>query len=308
MRKRVCEALFTGLVVFFGFCLPALSDEWKPLVSVAWLQENLLNPGIIILDIRSPNARGNPYLQGHIPGARHAPYNTGWRERRDGVIGMLPEERRIVSHIRSLGVNSTSHVVIVPHGQSSTDFGAATRVYWTFKVLGHKAVSILDGGYKAWGLEGGALSKDSAHFSQGNFDGKIDTRLLTAEGEVQQSLRGGKQLVDARPVTHFEGRVKSPVVQKAGTIPGSYNMKQSLFYDPNAAKFASRERLEELTIALGLSDPTAPTIAFCNTGHWASLAWFALHEIAGREDVSLYDGSMAEWTRNEGNPVVVSAE
>ncbi len=28
--------------------------------------------------------------------------------------------------------------------------GAATRIYWTFKVLGHDKMSILDGGWLGW--------------------------------------------------------------------------------------------------------------------------------------------------------------
>ena len=33
---------------------------------------------------------------------------------------------------------------------NALDLGSATRVYWTFKVLGHDKVSILDGGYRAY--------------------------------------------------------------------------------------------------------------------------------------------------------------
>ena len=43
-----------------------------------------------------------------------------------------------------------SHVVLVPAGVGSTDFGSAARAYWTFKVFGHDNVSILDGGFAAW--------------------------------------------------------------------------------------------------------------------------------------------------------------
>ena len=47
----------------------------------------------------------------------------------------------------------------------------------------------------------------------------------------------------------------------------------------------------------------ADEIAFCNTGHWASVAWFGLSEILGNKKTKLYDGSMADWTSDESRPV-----
>ena len=115
------------------------------LVNVEWLQANLGRKDLVVLDIRSPRKSRDFYAEGHIEGAISAPYNQGWRRTVDGVVGMLPPVPEISEHIGSLGVGNNSHVVIVPHGNSSTDFSAATRVYWTFKVLGHHHVSILDG-------------------------------------------------------------------------------------------------------------------------------------------------------------------
>ena len=106
----------------------------------------------------------------------------------------------------------------------------------------------------------------------------------------------------------FQGKAKSPVVSKAGTIPGARNIPQNLFYDPATARFASSENIDELTRRLGFVSSGERFVTFCNTGHWASLAWFALHEIQGQKNVRLYDGSMTEWTRNEGNPVQTNAE
>jgi hypothetical protein len=41
----------------------------------------------------------------------------------------------------------------------------------------------------------------------------------------------------------------------------------------------------------------APTIAYCNTGVTASLAWYTLHELLGNEQTRLYDGSMHAWSK-----------
>lgn len=279
-----------------------------PLVDVEWLKHNLVKPDLVVLDIRSPNSRGNPYAEGHIPGARFAPYSWGWRERRDGLIGMLPAEGKIVEHIRSLGVNANSHVVIVPHGRSSTDFGAATRVYWTFKMLGHTRISILDGGYKSWLLSNGVLTSEVDPIVKGDFSGIYNASLLSLESDVHQSLQSEGGLIDARPVAQYEGRSKSAIVSRAGTIPGAYNIPHSKFYDARSAKFASRMKITEIAAELGLANSSEPFVAFCNTGHWASLAWFAFYELKGDKNISLYDGSMTEWARRKDNPVQLTEQ
>ena len=47
------------------------------------------------------------------------------------------------------------------------------------------------------------------------------------------------------------------------------------------------------------------TVAFCNTGHWAATDWFGLSEVAGLPNVSLYAGSMADWTQDAAAQVTV---
>ena len=54
---------------------------------------------------------------------------------RDEVVGLLPSVEQFQELARKLGVNSDTHVVLVPAGVNATDFGSAARAYWTFKVL-----------------------------------------------------------------------------------------------------------------------------------------------------------------------------
>ncbi len=49
-----------------------------------------------------------------------------------------------------MGIGNEDHVVLAPAGWDATNMGIATRIYWTFKVLGHDQVSILDGGMNAY--------------------------------------------------------------------------------------------------------------------------------------------------------------
>ncbi|MBV8592618.1 MAG: hypothetical protein JO212_21585 [Acetobacteraceae bacterium] len=98
----------------------------QPLVSVPWLAAHQQDPSTVVLDIR-PAAE---HLQAHVPGAVSADYeHAGWRVKLpSGAGGALPPPEKVAATIGRLGVSDTDHAVIV-----GDDFGAAARVYWTFR-------------------------------------------------------------------------------------------------------------------------------------------------------------------------------
>ena len=141
------------LVSAFGILFSLKLFAAEPLVSVDWLKINLSNEKLIVLDIRNKIDGGSKeaFEVGHIPQAVYSNYLTeGWRTTVDGIVGKLPPVNDLEILIGGLGISNDSQVIVVPGGVSSSDFGSASRVYWTFKVLGHNNVSILDGGYAAW--------------------------------------------------------------------------------------------------------------------------------------------------------------
>ena len=107
---------------------------------------------------------------------------------RDGVIGMMPEVEVIEGYISGLGVSNASTVVIVPAGSGASEFGAAARVYWTFKYLGHDDVAILDGGWNAW-LEDSAnpVASGAAKMKPAMFIAKPRPEILVSTSEVAPS-------------------------------------------------------------------------------------------------------------------------
>ena len=105
-----------------------------------WLADRLANDRLVVIDLRNKIDSGSyeTFLQGHIPGSVHSDYlKDGWRVGKDDVVGLLPTEAQFEALARKLGVSSDSHVILVPAGVSSTDFGSAARAYWTFKTFGH---------------------------------------------------------------------------------------------------------------------------------------------------------------------------
>lgn len=282
---------------------PALADT-TPLVSTDWLNQRLDADDLVVLDIRNRIDGGSldTFAAGHIPGSVHSDYiAAGWR----GPDGNLPEIVGLERLIGGLGIDNDDHVVVVPAGVSSSDFGSAARIYWTFRVLGHDRVSILDGGLGAWIDAGLALGTGLPTVEPSRFTADFRPELVATSAEVEAALGNGTQLVDARPSPQFEGLAAHPAAGRAGTLPGAVNLQQQTLLDA-----AGRHTVTADTVSLLLESAGGATaraeeqIAFCNTGHWASVAWFALSEIAGFDNVSLYDGSMVEWSGDQSRPVV----
>jgi thiosulfate/3-mercaptopyruvate sulfurtransferase len=282
-----------------------LTDQ--PLVDAKWLAENLDKDNLVVIDIRDLVKDADPYAAGHIPGSISAHYSTtGWRAPVNGVPGMLPPKEQIEAVIEKLGINNDSHVVIVPAGTNASEFGGGTRVYWTFKVLGHDAVSILDGGYAAWTKANEPVSTEAtAPKAAGDFTANFRPELLAEVKEVQEAIASDTNLLDARSVAQFIGQEKTNTVKTLGTVPTSVNVNFDKFYHADKPGFASKDEVAALTKAASVSDEKG-IITFCNTGHLASIAWFGLSEVEGLKNVRLYDGSMAEWTADPARPVVLN--
>jgi thiosulfate/3-mercaptopyruvate sulfurtransferase len=297
------NAIFAAAVTL-AFSAPALAQgQVQPLVDAEWLKANAGDENVVILDIRDDIEGTDLGTEPYIANAVVAPYGSaGWRTEVDGVPGMLPPIEQIVELIGNLGVDNDDHVVIVPWGTDSSEFGGATRVYWTFKYLGHDEVSILDGGWRQYDAQGGARAAEPAQPVAAEFSYELQDELLATTEEVVAALDEGVALVDGRPAEQYQGQSKSPVVATAGTIPGSVNIEHSKLYSAEYAMFAEPETVAALTQAVNLG-ADEENIVFCNTGHWASVAWFALSEVQGNKNTSMYDGSMAEWTKDPARPV-----
>jgi thiosulfate/3-mercaptopyruvate sulfurtransferase len=292
-------------VLAVGFAAPAFAQSGgvSPLVDSEWLKANAGKDNVVVLDVRDKIKETDLGDKPYIADAVVAPYaSAGWRTEVDGIPGMLPPLDQVTKLIGDLGIDNDDHVIIVPWGTDSTEFGGATRVYWTFKYLGHDEVSILDGGWRQFDAAGGTRSASPTEPQPATFEAAPRDELLATTAEVETALKSGVTLVDGRPAEQFEGKSKSPVVRALGTIPGAVNIRHGDLYSGELALFARPETVKALSEAVGLAE-SEENITFCNTGHWASIAWFGLSEVLGNTQTSMYDGSMAEWTADPARPV-----
>ena len=319
-------SLFTILIIAASNPTPAFSggcdhgdhaqhtqEKATPLVSSDWvynkIQSGETNDNILLIDIRNSIGDGSyeAYLEGHVPTSIHSDYmKDGWRVKVDNTVGLVPTESQFQDLARSLGVNSDTHVVIIPAGVSSTDFGSAARSYWTFKAFGHENVSILDGGYNAWKnaypnqTETGAFNT----LVEGNFTAKFNPELYVSTNDVAKIVdtKSDVILLDGRPENQFYAKAKHGKARAAGRLPGSVLLFQENAYDIANNVLKSEDELSEI-----YSDYLeADVVSYCNTGHWAANNWFVLSEVLGNKNVKLYDGSMVEWTEDASRPLDTS--
>jgi thiosulfate/3-mercaptopyruvate sulfurtransferase len=291
-------------LALLGAAGPGLAQEVvTPLVDAAWVKEHSGKDNVVIIDIRDKVGETDLGDKPYLANAVVAPYATaGWRTEVQGIPGMLPPVENLAKLIGDLGIDNDDHVVIVPWGTDSTEFGGATRVYWTFKYLGHDEVSILDGGWRQYDAAGGERVAEAAKPDAATFTVSLNDKIRATTADVEAALKAGTKLIDGRPTEQYEGKSKSPIVRAEGTLPGAVNIKHSDFYSAENAEYATPETIKALSEAVGLAKDQE-SIVFCNTGHWASVAWFGLSEILGNRNTRMYDGSMAEWASDPARPL-----
>lgn len=304
-------ARFLAIIFFLAWSLAHAETQPPALVDANWLNQNLGKDQLVVLDVRSGIDNGgdrSSFQQAHIPGSHYSSYTgDGWRESRDGVQGVLPPTASLERLIGSLGIGNENTVVIVPAGTGPTDFGSAARVYWTFRVLGHDRVTILNGGFAGWRAAGYEVASGAgADFELAKFEGALQPNLIATLEEVEEARESQAQLVDARPSDYFRGETKSPAAKAPGTIPGAKNLPHHGFVgQQDEVWYLNADSISAQVNAVEL-DPNARTISFCNTGHWAATDWFVLSELAGFHEVALYDGSMSEWSQDSSRPIQVA--
>ena len=311
MPMRFVSAVALAFALMLVRALPSHAGE--PLVSIDWVKQNLGKPGIVLLDVTSAGGRSKAdFAAAHIPGAVYTDYGKGgWREKNAGGInGMLPAPDKLEKVIGAHGIDNATHVVLIPMGKNAQDTGAATRLYWTFKVLGHDNVSILDGGFTGWTkdvdkatnkpvnpLEAGETAVEAK-----TFKANLRPEMIAGKDDVKAAMSEKLPLVDNRPSDFFLGISKSGDAKASGTVPGAVNLPEAWLTENNGGKFRSKAQLSKLYQTAGV--PTSgKQVNFCNTGHWASLGWFVSSEIMGNKDARMYDGSMAEWTHDPALPI-----
>lgn len=291
--RYVMRAFLLWLIMSLGM---AHAATVKPLLDEQELQAILNTPELVVVDIRSPEA----YQAGHIPHAISAPY-AKWRGPAHNP-GQLATPEYWQELAQQLGLDSDQHIVVYSSGDSTTDFGAAARVYWSLKYIGLPYLSVLDGGIQQWQRAGFELEQSVNQPVASHYQVRLNPSILIAQDELVNQLNEPQgtawQLIDARPPAFYQGEVKAPTASIPGTIQGAQNAEHQQWFRESDTRLKPQAEIMQQVHAQGL-DQARETVSFCNTGHWAATNWFVLSEVAGLPNVRLYPASLAEWTQSE---------
>lgn len=286
LRNRWLRLLGLFWLTLLSALAPARALELPgPLVSAEWLQQHLGRPGLRLIDASMPPQ----YAAGHLPGAISVNlYAYAIHE---------PAPAQLQGLMRSWGLNQGQAIVLMDQGGDSN----AARVYYDLLRMGVPAqqLALLDGGLTRWKALGGALTQEpTAAPAPGDLQfgpprEELRVRLpefLQASGEPQR-----KALVEALEAEYHYGAQK--FFDRAGHVPNALLLPVSDFYNPDKT-FKSAAEIRRMAQHLGLK-PEQPIYSHCGGGVAAAVPFFALRQLAGFQDVRLYQESQLEWLRDE---------
>jgi len=266
------------------------------LVSTEWLEENLENKNLVILDLDS----NKEYLSSHIPGSFNVIdnyYKTSMDDRTH-----VQDKTQISKTFSDLGISSDS--IVIGYDRSSSLY--SFRLAWVLMFYGHSNVRVLDGGLPKWEYEkrktesGELFSK-----TQGNFIPKDPNKEIFADRKQLLNIINQQsefQILDVRSDDERNG-INLRGGKRGGYIPLSVHNEWVNFNTKDEVPMLkSADQILQITTSLGL-DPSKPTITYCQGGIRAAHVFWAL-KLAGFMDVKNYDASWREWSENEACPII----
>jgi thiosulfate/3-mercaptopyruvate sulfurtransferase len=278
--------------------------SYSTILSITELLAHLDDPAWVVVDCRfslADTERGwRDYQRAHIPGAVYAhldrdlsgpivPGHTGRHP--------LPDAERFAETLSAWGIDNQTQVVVYDDAGGVN----AGRLWWMLRWLGHDAVALLDGDWRAWQRSGLPVVSGVESRTPRRFTAAVRPLLQVHADEVLHNLHHPEvKLIDARSTDRFRGENET-IDPKAGHIPGAF----SAFYGPNLTEdgyFLPAEQLRARFLDLLQETPPDRCVLYCGSGVSAIHNLIAM-EIAGLPGARLYVGSWSEWITDPERPI-----
>jgi thiosulfate/3-mercaptopyruvate sulfurtransferase len=276
---------------------------FRTLISTTVLASHLDDPAYAIVDCRAKlddlDWGANEHAKAHIPGAVFADLTHDLSGPKSGTNGRhpLPDPQTLVQLFSRLGI--ASGIQVVAYDQENGMF--ASRLWWTLRWLGHDAVAVLDGGFKAWTAEGRPTESGEVRRAPREFAGSPRAGMVVDVQTVASRLgAGGPQLLDARAPERYRGDTE-PIDKVGGHIPGAKNH----FFQWNLDEQGRFRTPEELRARIRTSTGDVPAdqiVCYCGSGVTACHNLLAM-EHAAIPGAKLYPGSWSEWSSDPNRPI-----
>lgn len=279
-----------------------MSNSSNALVDPDWLEARLDDPNTRIVALDSAGSAN--YDQSHIPGATF----WNWKEMLwDPDRRNFPSPEIFAQRCSAAGIGDDTHVVF--YGDPSIQFG--TYAWWVFTYCGHINAHVLNGAKVRWQNEGRPLTQEVPQITPANYTpiAEQNTRnMRILRDDVLIAIDdAGTVLLDHRSPEEYNGELYSPPGtpnhggERLGHIPGARHLYFEDLVNEDSS-FKSPDELRVLLEARGAT-PDKNIVSYCRLSHRATLAYFAMTQLLGYENVRSYDGSWTEWGSLVGAPI-----
>lgn len=268
----------------------AQAPEVPVLVSTAWVAEHAGDDDVALIHVEMTQMQPSDVF---LPGAAVLDYHA--IETSEGLAVELPAVEQLVAALEAAGASSDKHIVLYGVGAAHI----AARAFFTLEYLGHDRVSVMDGGFQVWSLEGRPTVTEPSSPTPGNLQVDVDVDLLADASWIHERLDDpGVAVIDARPADQYAGRSNRDL--REGHIPGAGNLYfVELLESEEMPRLKPRTEVEALFADAGYA-PGATVVSYCQIGMRASYNYLIARHLG--YEVKLYDGSWQEWGADDALP------
>jgi thiosulfate/3-mercaptopyruvate sulfurtransferase len=308
-----------------------LDPDYKEgiLVDTQWLGDHLNDPGIRIVDLRwRPSFvdgkgialdRREDYLEGHIPGAVFLGCVSDLTDSSVQGVTLVAPPDHFARAMGRAGIGDTT--MVIAYDDAPLPLSSA-RLWWTLHYYGHPRAVVLAGGLRQWRKDGLPLTREITTVPSETFTPRIQPAIRTTKEMVRKSLDDPEVvIIDCMAFEHHRGSVPRPWGVRDGHIPGavclpwlalgldlekagSHEARIKALESDDPIHDVPANELRTLFAQVGVTSGKR-VITYCGGGYAASHAFLALGLI-GFENAAVYDGSIAEWTRDPNLPMEIS--
>jgi thiosulfate/3-mercaptopyruvate sulfurtransferase len=237
------------------------------------------------------------YDQGHIPGAVFFDIEA-ISDTATGLPHMAPSPELFARSAGAIGISADDTVVVY----DQQGLFSAARVWWTFRLMGHRDVRVLKGGLPAWRAAGLAVTDAATEPKPAVYTPAPQGGMVLDLAGMRQALDDGQVVLDARSAARFDGTAPEPRAGlRSGHMPGATSLPFGELIRDGALKPA--DELKAILDARGAGDGK-PVVTTCGSGVTAAIISLALAEVD--RPSQLYDGSWSEWGQTALDTPVVA--
>jgi len=277
----------------------ATSNSPDALVSTDWLTAELGAPDLLVFDATvflnrsddgtvSIDSGAGAWAEAHIPTSGHLDLIEELSDPTSPLGFTAPPPDTLAAAFAARGIGDGTRVVLYDAVFNMW----ATRVWWLLRSIGFDAM-VLDGGLVAWQHDGYDTTTDPEP-DRPAATLRVDPHpeLFTDSTAVEAVISSGSAcILNALTADNHNGN--DAAYGRPGHIPGAENVSAMDLVDPETRRYRPLAELRSEFEAAGALD--GPTITYCGGGIAATSDAFVLH-LLGNDDVSVYDGSLRDWT------------